>query len=181
MGLRKAIESLQQDLASKSLELDDVISDREQLEARISKSNNKVAALEEELVKKLDELNVVSMENAELKSQLQHIGEISYAMEELTDKRETIGRLEEELVELRGFIDERNICLQSLQNDFSKLSDEKQCCDTQLLILKEKLEMAQALAEESEAIATECRQVLITYFIIKNIVSSLKHIVFLFR
>ncbi|XP_039802585.1 kinesin-like protein KIN-12F isoform X4 [Panicum virgatum] len=159
MGLRKAIESLQQDLASKSLELDDVISDREQLEARISKSNNKVAALEEELVKKLDELNVVSMENAELKSQLQHIGEISYAMEELTDKRETNGRLEEELVELRGFIDERNICLQSLQNDFSKLSDEKQCCDTQLLILKEKLEMAQALAEESEAIATESRQI----------------------
>ncbi|PVH63148.1 hypothetical protein PAHAL_3G480200 [Panicum hallii] len=158
MELRKAIESLEQDLASKSLELDDVISDRQQLEARILMSNNKVATLEEELAKKLDELNVVSMENAELKSQLQHIEEISYAMEELTDKREAIGRLEEDLVELRRFIDERNICLQSLQNDFSKLSDEKQCCDTQLLILKEKLEMAQALAEESEAIATESRQ-----------------------
>ncbi|RLM99326.1 phragmoplast orienting kinesin 2 [Panicum miliaceum] len=159
MELRKAIESLEQDLASKSLELDYVISDRQQLEARILMSNNKVAALEEELAKKLDELNVVSMENAELKSQLQHIEEISYAMEELTDKREAIGRLEEELVELRRFIDERNICLRSLQNDFSKLSDEKQCCDTQLLILKEKLEMAQALAEESEAIATESRQI----------------------
>ncbi|KAG2630397.1 hypothetical protein PVAP13_3KG486900 [Panicum virgatum] len=159
MELRKAIESLQQDLASKSLEVDDVISDRQQLEARILMSNNKVAVLEEELAKKLDELNAVSMENAELKSEVQHIEELSYAMEELTDKREAIGRLEEELVELRGFIDERNICLHSLQNDFSKLSDEKQCCDTQLLILKEKLEMAQALAEESEAIATESRQI----------------------
>ncbi|RLN30925.1 phragmoplast orienting kinesin 2 [Panicum miliaceum] len=155
MELRKAIESLEQALGSKSLELDDVISDRQQLEARILMSS----ALEEELAKKFDELNIVSMENAELKSQLQHIEEISYAMEELTDKSEAVGRLEEELVELRGLIDERNICLQSLQNDFSKLSDEKQCCDTQLLILKEKLEMAQVLAEESEAIATESRQI----------------------
>ncbi|CAL4898213.1 unnamed protein product [Urochloa decumbens] len=159
MELRKAIETLEEALASKSLELDDVVSDRQQLETRILFSNEKVAVLEEEMAKKFDELNVVSMENAELKSQLQHIEEISYAMEELADKSEANQRLEEELIELRGLIVERNICLQSLQNDFSKLSDEKQCCDTQLLILKEKLEMAQALAEESEAIATESRQI----------------------
>ncbi|CAL4891324.1 unnamed protein product [Urochloa decumbens] len=159
MELRKAIESLEQALVSKSLELDDVVSDRQQLETRILFSNEKVAVLEEEMAKKFDELNVVSMENAELNSQLQHIEEISYAMEELADKSEANQRLEEELIELRGLIVERNICLQSLQNAFSKLSDEKQCCDTQLLILKEKLEMAQALAEESEAIATESRQI----------------------
>ncbi|KAK8458483.1 hypothetical protein SEVIR_3G388200v4 [Setaria viridis] len=145
MELRKAIKSLEQALASKSLELDDGASERQQLEARILMSNEKVATLEEELAKKFDELNVISMENTELKSQLQHIEEIGYAMEEL--------------IELRRLIDERNICLQSLQNDFSKLSDEKQFSDTQLLILKEKLEMAQALAEESEAIATESRQI----------------------
>nr|CAB3466339.1 unnamed protein product [Digitaria exilis] len=159
LELRKLIESLEQELASKSLELDDVVSDRKQLEARILKSNENVATLGEELEKKLDELNIVSVENAELKSQLQHLEEISYAMEELAGKSEAIGRLEEELVELRSLIDERNVCFQSLQNDFSKLSDEKQCCDTQLLILKEKLEMAQAFAEESEAIATESRQI----------------------
>ncbi|KAF8776756.1 hypothetical protein HU200_003494 [Digitaria exilis] len=159
LELRKLIESLEQELASKSLELDDVVSDRKQLEARILKSNENVATLGEELEKKLDELNIVSVENAELKSQLQHLEEISYAMEELAGKSEAIGRLEEELVELRSLIDERNVCFQSLQNDFSKLSDEKQCCDTQLHILKEKLEMAQAFAEESEAIATESRQI----------------------
>ncbi|CAN6338767.1 unnamed protein product [Urochloa humidicola] len=159
MELRKAIESLEQALESKSLELDDVVSDRQQLEARILISNEKIAALEEEMARRFDELNVVSMENAELKSQLQHIEEISYAMEELADKSEANRRLEEELIELRGLIVERNICLQNLQNDFYKLSDEKQCCNTQLLMLKEKLEMAQALAEESEAIATESRQI----------------------
>ncbi|KAJ1266076.1 hypothetical protein BS78_08G123300 [Paspalum vaginatum] len=157
--LRKEIKSLEQALASKSLELDDVVSDRQQLEAGILKSNINVAALEEELAKKFDELNVVSMENAELKSQLQHVEEISCTMEELADKSEVIRRLEEELIELRSLIDERNIFLQSMQNDFSKLSDEKQSCDSELRILKEKLEMAQALAEESEAIATESRQI----------------------
>jgi kinesin family protein 15 len=167
MEFRKAIESLEQALASRSLELDDVASDMQQLEARILVSNEKVATLEEELAKKFDELNAISMENAELKSQLQHIEEISYAMEELANKSEAMGRLEKELIELRGLNHERNICLQSLQNDFSKLSDEKQCCDTQLLILKERLEMAQALAEESEAVAIESRQVLITYLRLK--------------
>jgi kinesin family protein 15 len=164
--LRKVIKSLEQELACKSLELDDVVSDRQQLEARILKCNGTVAALEEELRKKFDELNMVSMENAELKSQLQYIEEISCTMEELADKREVIGRLEEKLIELRTLIDERDVCLQSLQNGFSKLSDEKASCDTELLILKEKLEMAQALAEEREAIATESRQVLRTYLII---------------
>jgi kinesin family member 15 len=162
-GLRKVIKSLELELASKSLELDDVVSDRQQLEAMILKCNQNVAALEEELGKKIDELNIVSMENAELKSQIQHIEEISCTMEELADKSEVIRRLEEKLIESRTLIDERSVCLQSLQNDFSKLSDEKTSCDTELLILKEKLEMAQALAEESEAIATESRQVLKTY------------------
>uniref|UniRef100_A0A804N4S7 Kinesin motor domain-containing protein n=1 Tax=Zea mays TaxID=4577 RepID=A0A804N4S7_MAIZE len=158
-GLRKVIKSLELELASKSLELDDVVSDRQQLEAMILKCNQNVAALEEELGKKIDELNIVSMENAELKSQIQHIEEISCTMEELADKSEVIRRLEEKLIESRTLIDERSVCLQSLQNDFSKLSDEKTSCDTELLILKEKLEMAQALAEESEAIATESRQI----------------------
>ncbi|XP_066359140.1 kinesin-like protein KIN-12F isoform X1 [Miscanthus floridulus] len=157
--LRKVIKSLEQELACKSLELDDVVSDRQQFEARILKCNETVGALEEELGKKFDELNMVSMENAELKSQLQYIEEISCTMEELADKREVIGRLEEKLIELRTLIDERDVYLQSLQNDFSKLSDEKESCDTELLILKEKLEMAQALSEESEAIATESRQI----------------------
>ncbi|KAL6623499.1 hypothetical protein ACP70R_033378 [Stipagrostis hirtigluma subsp. patula] len=155
----KALKSLEQELASKSLELDEVISDRQQLEAQILKSNEKVAALEEELTKKFDELNVVSTENNELKSQLKHIEGIFYSVEEeLAYKNELMSRLEEQLIEQRSLLDERNNCFQSLQDDLSKLLDEKQCCDAEVLILKEKLEMAHALAEESEAIATEARQ-----------------------
>ncbi|KAL6847284.1 hypothetical protein ACP4OV_023137 [Aristida adscensionis] len=155
----KALKSLEQELASKALELDEIISDRKLLEAQILRSNEKVALLEEELTKKCDELNIVSVENAELKSQLRHIQGINYTIEKgLADKSELMSRLEEQLNELKSLLDERNVCFQSLQDDFSKLSYEKQCCDAEVHILKQKLEMANALAVESEAIATEARQ-----------------------
>ncbi|KAG8049117.1 hypothetical protein GUJ93_ZPchr0009g510 [Zizania palustris] len=157
--LTEAIESLEQELASKSHELDDAVSRRESLEAQILMCNQKASALEEQLANKLDELKLISMEKDELRSKLNHIEGISYTMEdELADKTKAIERLEEEAIELRSLLDVRSSFLQNLQNDFSKLWDEKQCCDTQVLILSEKLDMAQALAEESEAIATEARQ-----------------------
>ncbi|KAL5206442.1 hypothetical protein ABZP36_034651 [Zizania latifolia] len=157
--LTEAIESLEQELASKSHELDDAVSRRESLEAQILMCNQKASALEEQLANKFDELKLISMEKDELRSKMNHIEGISYTMEdELADKSKAIERLEEEVIELRSLLDVRSSFLQNLQNDFSKLRDEKQCCDTQVLILSEKLEMAQALAEESEAIATEARQ-----------------------
>uniref|UniRef100_A0A0D9Y105 Kinesin motor domain-containing protein n=1 Tax=Leersia perrieri TaxID=77586 RepID=A0A0D9Y105_9ORYZ len=157
--LTEAIESLEQELASKSDELVDAVSGRQLLEAQILKSNEKVSCLEEQLANKFDELKLVSMEKDELRSKLNHIEGISYTMEdELADKVKAIERLEEELIELRSLLDVRSTFLQNLQNDFAELLDEKKYCDTQVLILNEKLEMTQALAEESEAIATEAKQ-----------------------
>uniref|UniRef100_A0A0E0FDL7 Kinesin motor domain-containing protein n=1 Tax=Oryza meridionalis TaxID=40149 RepID=A0A0E0FDL7_9ORYZ len=157
--LTEAIESLEQELDSKSNELVDAVSGRQLLEAQILKSNQKVSALEEQLASKINELKEVSVEKDELTSKLNHIEGISYNMEdELADKGKAIERLEEELIELRSLLDARSSFLQNLQNDFSKLLDEKKYCETQVLILNEKLEMAQALAEESEAIATEAKQ-----------------------
>ncbi|KAF0888925.1 hypothetical protein E2562_020147 [Oryza meyeriana var. granulata] len=157
--LTEAIESLEEELASKLHELDDAVSGRQLLEAQILKSNQKVSALEEQLANKFNELKLVSVEKDELRSKLNHIEGVSYTMEdELADKGKAIERLEEELIELRSLLDVRSSFLQNLQNDFSKLLDEKKYCETQVLILSEKLEMAQALAEESEAIATEARQ-----------------------
>ena len=89
-------------------------------------------------------------------SQLNHIERISYSRkEELAHRSNSTERMEEGLIELRNLLDERNNLFQNLQNDFSKLSDEKQYCDSQVLMLREKLEMAQAVGEKSEAIAMD--------------------------
>uniref|UniRef100_A0A453JTW3 Uncharacterized protein n=1 Tax=Aegilops tauschii subsp. strangulata TaxID=200361 RepID=A0A453JTW3_AEGTS len=158
--LTEAITSLEHEVASKSHDLDNLVSGSQLLEAQVMKSNEKILVLEEQLASTVGELNAVSMENTELRSQLNHIEQTGYSMkEELAHKSNTTERMEEELIELRNLLDERNSFLQNLQNNFSKLSDEKQYCDSQVLLLREKLEMAQAVAEESEAIATEARQI----------------------
>uniref|UniRef100_A0ACD6A0W5 Uncharacterized protein n=1 Tax=Avena sativa TaxID=4498 RepID=A0ACD6A0W5_AVESA len=115
---------------------------------------------EKQLANAARKLGAVSMENSELRSQLKHLEQISYSMkEELARKSNDTETMEEELAELRNLFDERSSFLQNLQHDFSKLSDEKQCCDSQVLILRDKLERAQAVADESEAISTEARQI----------------------
>ncbi|XP_047050573.1 kinesin-like protein KIN-12F [Lolium rigidum] len=122
--------------------------------------NEKISVLEKQLANAASELGAVSLENNELRSQLNCIERRSYFMEEeLTRESNATEKMEEKLTELKILLDERNSFLQKLQNDFSKLSDEKQCCDSQALILRDKLGRAQALAEEREAIATEAWQI----------------------
>uniref|UniRef100_A0ACD5XRF6 Uncharacterized protein n=1 Tax=Avena sativa TaxID=4498 RepID=A0ACD5XRF6_AVESA len=158
--LTETIKSLEHEVASKSHDIDNLVSGRQLLEAEIMEGKEKISVLEEQLANTVGEINAVSMENRELRSQLNHIEQISYSTkEELAHKSNATERMEERLVELRSLLDERSSLLQTLQSDFSKLSNEKKCCDSQVLILTEKLEMAQAVAEESEAIATEARQI----------------------
>ncbi|CAM0949200.1 unnamed protein product [Alopecurus aequalis] len=131
----------------------------EEIDATNMKSNEKISVLEEQLANTISELGAVSMEKSELRSQLNHIERNSYSMkEELAHGSNATERMEERLIELRNLLDERSSFLQILQHDFSKLSDEKKFCESQVLILRDKLVMAQALAEESEAIAMEAHQ-----------------------
>ncbi|XP_058092198.1 kinesin-like protein KIN-12F isoform X2 [Magnolia sinica] len=48
--------------------------------------------------------------------------------------------------------------LEGLKSDLNEVTKGRDCLDAELLVLKEQLEMAQAVAEENEAIATEVRQ-----------------------
>ncbi|GJM95300.1 hypothetical protein PR202_ga12017 [Eleusine coracana subsp. coracana] len=154
--LTVATKSLEHALLSISLELDAVVSDRHLLEGQIEKGNEEIAALKVELVKKIGELNMVSTQNAELKSKLKN----SHTMKkELADKIEATGRLEVDLLQLRSLIEEKNSSFQSLQNNLSKLAVEKQYCKTQMLILQENEDMASKRAEESVAIARESQQI----------------------
>ncbi|KAL6623498.1 hypothetical protein ACP70R_033377 [Stipagrostis hirtigluma subsp. patula] len=147
----ESITYLEQELASKSLELDDVICDSQQLEAQVLKINAKVAALEEE--------------NHELK-QLKQLEGISCAMEkELARKTKCTATLEEELIEPRSLLDERNVFVEKLQNDLPKLSDGSHCCDTQVLIFNERMDKAQAYTKETEFVARVTWQVLIAYLV----------------
>nr|CAD1841377.1 unnamed protein product [Ananas comosus var. bracteatus] len=130
-----ALESLEIELQAKSSLLEKAISDKLLLEADVQ-------------------------EKSEIKSQLEHIKGLKIAIEEeLANKIKVAERLEEELFEMSTLHGQRNCFLEDLQGKLIKLSEERDHLNSEVLMLKENLEMAHALAEENEAIATEAHQI----------------------
>ncbi|URE45943.1 KISc [Musa troglodytarum] len=153
------MESLEDELASRSCELDEAIVLGKTLEGELIEKNDKILALELELAEKLA-INSISVENFELKSHLQQVSAVKSAIqEELNGKLLVTGRLEDEILTMSTFIGERNHLIEDLQGGIAKLEEERDHLSTEVHVLKEKLDMAQALAEENEAIATEARQI----------------------
>ncbi|CAL9098669.1 unnamed protein product [Musa textilis] len=154
------MESLEDELASRSCELDEAIVLGKTLEGELIEKNDKILALELELAEKLATINSISVENFELKSHLQQVSAVKSAIqEELNGKLLVTGRLEDEILTMSTFIGERNHLIEDLQGGIAKLEEERDHLSTEVHVLKEKLDMAQALAEENEAIATEARQI----------------------
>ncbi|XP_073006055.1 kinesin-like protein KIN-12F isoform X2 [Typha latifolia] len=154
-----ALESLEAELASRSGELDDAVSNRQIIETEVLEKSEKITDLELELSEKLSKLNLLSTENYELKSQMEDIKGMKNAIEEeLAEKNIIVERLEEELLELTTLLSQRNCGVENLQNHISKLSEERDRLGSEMLALKEKMEMSQAIAEENEAIAVEAQQ-----------------------
>jgi chromosome segregation ATPase len=92
---------------------------------------------------------------------MKHNEKISVLEKQLANANRELGTVSTKNSELRSQLIHNERLSNSMKEELiSKLSGEKQCCDTQVLILREKLERAQAVAEESEAIAAEARQVL---------------------
>lgn len=155
-----ALESVEEVLASKSYELDEATAHAQMLKAELLEKNEKISALELEIAEKLGKLKLVSTENLELKAELENIiGIKNSTEEELREQIKASERLEEEILEMSSLLGQRGHLLEDLQNDMTKLADERDHLDSEVLGLKEKLEMAQALVEENEAIATEAHQV----------------------
>ncbi|XP_019702656.1 kinesin-like protein KIN-12F isoform X1 [Elaeis guineensis] len=154
-----ALESVEEELASKSCELDEASAHGRMLEAELLEKNEKISALELEIAEKLGKLKLVYTENLELKAELENIiGIKNSTEEELREKIKAAERLEEEILEMSSLLGQRDHLLEDLQSDMTKLADERDHLDSEVLDLKEKLEMAKALVEENEAIATEAHQ-----------------------
>ncbi|XP_009420712.2 kinesin-like protein KIN-12F [Musa acuminata AAA Group] len=154
------MESLEDELASRSCELDEAIVLGKTVEGELIEKNDKILALELELAEKLATINSISVENIELKSHLQQVSAVKSAIqEELNGKLLVTGRLEDEILTMSTFIGERNHLIEDLQGGIAKLKEERDHLSIEVHVLKEKLDMAQALAEENEAIATEARQI----------------------
>ncbi|KAJ4965860.1 hypothetical protein NE237_017709 [Protea cynaroides] len=148
-----ALASLEDELAIKTCELDE-------LKTQLQEKNNMISTLELGISEKSESLKLLSLENYELRVQVENIlGAKASIEEELMGRRKVTERLEEEILGMGNALGQMNYFIDSLKNDFNTVMNEKDNLESELLVLKENLEKAQALAEESEAIAIEARQI----------------------
>ncbi|KAK9143392.1 hypothetical protein Syun_012792 [Stephania yunnanensis] len=84
------------------------------------------------------------------------------AEEQLEEKKEAVASLEKEILQMASSVEEK--CLSSIEDveaELSRVTIERNCLREEITSLNDKLEMANALADENEAIVVEARQVII--------------------
>ncbi|CBI32470.3 unnamed protein product, partial [Vitis vinifera] len=141
--------SLLQESASNSKDQKDEI---EELAASLE-------SLEQELAGR-ESLKVLSLENQELRAYVEDaLAAKSSIEEELTERRKVIDSLEADIFEMSNALGQMNDSIDSLKSNLSELTNERDHLQVEVLTLKEKLEKAQACADENEAIATEAQQI----------------------
>ncbi|XP_058069283.1 kinesin-like protein KIN-12D [Magnolia sinica] len=154
------LELLEDELEVKANELDETLAHCKSLEAQLLEKANRISTLELELMEDQKSLKLASDENLELKAHMEDLLVTkNFIEEELMEKGKLIERLEEELIEMSDSLGRMNHNLEGLKSDLNEVTKERDCLDSEVLVLKEQLEMAQAVAEENEAIATEARQI----------------------
>ncbi|OVA15456.1 Kinesin [Macleaya cordata] len=155
-----AMETLEDDLALRSAEVEEAIAHRQMLEAQLQEKINLCSILEMDISVERKSLQLVRGENVELKAQMEDVlvakGSIE---EELMERSRVTERLEEELFQMDNALGQMNTFLEGLKNDLNRVTNERDRLNLEVLALKEKLEAAQTLAEENEAIAIEARQI----------------------
>ncbi|KAF9600599.1 hypothetical protein IFM89_011128 [Coptis chinensis] len=154
------VESLGDDLAQRSFELDEAVTHSQMLESQLQEKLNLISSLEFDLSNKCESLKLVMDENAELKSKLEDISLLKgSAKEELKEKDKVMERLEEEIFLMDNSLGQMNGFLEGLKNDLNEVTFERNRLNSEVGILKENLEMTQAFAEEKEALAVEAQQI----------------------
>ncbi|KAF8406359.1 hypothetical protein HHK36_008446 [Tetracentron sinense] len=158
--MEAALESLEDNLAVRSSELEEAVVHCQMLEAQLQEKINMIYTLELDISKERESLKMFLDENLELRAQMEDLLVTKSSIEEeLTERKTVTERLEEELFEMSNALSQMNNSIEGYKCDLNEVTRERDHIDSEVLILKEKLELEQALAEENEAIAMEARQI----------------------
>ncbi|KAH9311588.1 hypothetical protein KI387_026623, partial [Taxus chinensis] len=156
-----ALKLVQEELLAKNNELTKIRSDNNKLEMKLEEKESEFDRTNIELADLKEILVSVSNENSQLASDVEDLlTKKNTAQEELDEKQKMIEGLEEELLEMSSLVDHQMIhSIESMKCELSNVTRERDRLQAETLVLNEQLEMAQAFADEREAIAVEARQV----------------------
>ncbi|XP_030523084.1 kinesin-like protein KIN-12D isoform X2 [Rhodamnia argentea] len=153
------LESLENELAGKTDELDEAIARSQKLEAELQEKVHTISVLELDITKEYEKLDSLSKENMDLKACLQRaLAEKGSAEEDLVERSKEIESLEMELSAMGNAIDQMNDSMEYLKSNLDELTLERDQFQAEVLTLQEKLEKAWATAHNNEAVAIEAQR-----------------------
>ncbi|KAL9670442.1 hypothetical protein QQ045_007994 [Rhodiola kirilowii] len=160
--LDKMLDSLkdfQEELAKKTADNDELMSKCKTQEAQLQDKNAVISTLQMHIEEANEKLQMLSHEKAELIVQLEDgIAQKCSIEEELVEKKAIIDGLESELLRMNSTLNEACSTIESMQENLDVVISERDHLHSKVLLLEEKLDMAEAQVQETEAIATEAKQ-----------------------
>ncbi|KAF5727235.1 hypothetical protein HS088_TW22G00924 [Tripterygium wilfordii] len=158
--LEASLEAIEDELALKQGELDEAVGHRQALEVQLQEKIEMISALKLDLEKEKESVEMLSIENMDLRSHAKEtVTEKRSFEEDLIQRRKMNESLEMELSETGTALGQMNDTIESLMVNLNDITSERDQLCVDVLGLKENLEKAQAHADANEAIAVEAQQI----------------------
>lgn len=159
-----SMSQLQHELEIKASQFDNVLVHQRKLEELLTDTEKALLLSNSKLEKAKETMNTIYEHNVQLKKQAEDLYlKKSEAERKLAEEQDIVNRLENEILHLtEHVISEKKLLLsvEDIENKLRRVISERDQLHEQVCILTDKIDMAYALADEKEAVATEAHQVL---------------------
>ncbi|XP_011656324.1 kinesin-like protein KIN-12C isoform X2 [Cucumis sativus] len=154
-----SLSQLQHELEIKANQLDSVLIQQRKLEGLLTDTEKALFLSNSKLDKAKETMTSISEHNAQLKKQLEdlYLKKIE-AEKQLVEQQDVINKLENEILHLTSLEKRSVLSVEDIENDLSRVISERDQLHEQVCFLTDKLDIAYAMADEKEAVATEARQ-----------------------
>ncbi|XP_027769899.1 kinesin-like protein KIN-12C isoform X3 [Solanum pennellii] len=157
-----ALNRVQNELSTKEHQLNEMLIQQKTLENQIQQMESALFSSKADLEETRRASDNFSKQNSELRALLEDLCvKKSQTEDELKEQREIVKSLENEILRLTSSTEKQLILLnkdKDTEDDFMRVTGEKNHLLEQLRFLQDRLDMAYSLADENEAIAVQARQ-----------------------
>uniref|UniRef100_A0A9I9DNE2 Kinesin motor domain-containing protein n=1 Tax=Cucumis melo TaxID=3656 RepID=A0A9I9DNE2_CUCME len=154
-----SLSQLQHELEIKANQLDSVLVQQRKLEGLLTDTEKALFLSNSKLDKAKETMTSISEHNAQLKKQVEDLYLQKFEAEkQLAEQQDVINKLENEILHLTSLEKRSVLSVEDIENDLSRVINERDQLHEQVCFLTDKLDIAYAMADEKEAVATEARQ-----------------------
>ncbi|XP_058076722.1 kinesin-like protein KIN-12F isoform X2 [Magnolia sinica] len=156
-----ALSKVRHELAIKTTLLDETLVRYKDLEAQLADTEAALSSSKSEIEQAKETLDMLSNDNTELRLLLEDVYVKKTDAEALLEEKENVVKgLEREILRMASSIEESFLSsIAEIEDKLTRVTNERDRLQEEVVSLNDKLEMSNALADENEAIAVEARQV----------------------